>query len=86
MTVVVPGRRKAIAKRTNRKVPAQVNHARQLSGRVQAIWTTLEHGTCAYFHPDASLVSRHARNAYGYLEAYGGDTLKAVRALLAEVQ
>ena len=53
---------------------------------MQAIWTTLEHGTSAYFHSDAALFARNARNAYAYLEAHGGNTLWAVRALLADVQ
>ena len=45
ITVAVPERHQTIAKRTNRKVSVQVYHARQLSGRLQAIWTTCEHGT-----------------------------------------
>lgn len=55
----MPGRRQANAKRTNRKIPPQVNHARQLSGGVQTIWTILEHGISAYFHTNAALVARH---------------------------
>ena len=80
----MPGQRQEIAKRKNRKVTAQVYHAKQLSGWVQAIWTTLEHGTSAYFHPGAPLVARHAQNAYAYLREHSGDTFRATRALLAE--
>ena len=50
MTVTVSGRRQKIAKRTGRKVqPPQVFKARLLAGRVDAIWTDLEHCTKEYF-------------------------------------
>ena len=53
MTVTVPGRRQVIAKRTGRKVQLpQVYKARQLAGRVDAIWTDFDHGMKDYFDPD----------------------------------
>ena len=55
MTVTVPIRRQEIANRTGRKVQVpQVFKAMQHAGRVDAIWTDVEHGTKEYFHPDSA--------------------------------
>ena len=87
MTVCVPGRRKEIAKRTGRKAQQpQVFKAQQLSGRVDAIWTDLEHGTNRYFNPDSARVVQYAKNAYNYLHVHGGNLLRDVRSMLADVQ
>ena len=87
MTVTVPGRRQEIAKRTGRKVQIpQVYKARKLAGRVDAIWTDLDHGTKDYFDPDGSQVVQHAKNAYNYLHAHGGDLFRDVRSMFFEVE
>ena len=87
MTVTVPGRRQEIAKRTGRKVQIpQVYKARQLAGRVKAIWTDLDHDTKDYFDPDGPRVVQHAKNAYNYLHVHGGDLLRDVRLMFAEVE
>ena len=87
LTVTVPGRRQEIAKRTGRKVQhPQVFKARQIAGRVDSIWTDLEHGTKDYFHPDGPRVEKNAKNAYYYLQVHGGDLLRDVRSMVAEVQ
>ena len=64
MTVTVPGlcQGQEIAKRTGRKVQIpQVYKARQLAGRVDAIWTNLDHITKNYFDFDTPRVVQHAR-------------------------
>ena len=87
MPVTVPGRRQKIAKRTGRKVQIlQVYKARQLAGRVDTIWTDLDHGTKTYFDHDNPRVVKHAKNTYNYLHAYGGDLLRDVRSMFAEVK
>ena len=87
MTVTLPGRRQTIAKRTSRKVRIpQVYKARQLAGRVDAIWTDLDHGTKDYIDPYGPRVVQHAKNAYNYLHAHGGDLLRDVRSMFAEVE
>ena len=87
ITVTVPGRRQEIAKHTDRKVQIpQVYKARQLAGRVDAIWTDLDHGTIDYFHPDGPRVVQHSKNAYNYLHAHGGDLLRDVCSMFAEVE
>ena len=64
MMVTVPGRRQEIAKRTGRKVQIpQVYKARELAGRVDAIWTDLDHGTNDHFDPDGPRVVQYAKNA-----------------------
>ena len=87
MTVTVPGMRQEIAKRTSRKVQSpQVFKAWQLAARVNAIWTDFEHGTKENFHPDSPRVVQYAKNAYNYLHVHGGDLLRDVRSMFAEVQ
>ena len=87
MTITVPGRRQEIAKRTGRKVQIpQVFKARQLACRVDAIWTDLDHGTKDDFDPDGPRVVQHAKNAYNYLHAHGGDLLRDMRSMFAEVE
>ena len=87
MTVTASGRRQLIAKRTGRKVQIpQVDKARQLAGRVDAIWTDLDHGTKDYFDPDGPRPVQHAKNAYNYLHAHGGDLLRDLRSMFAEVE
>ena len=60
--------------------------ARQLAGRVDGIWTNLDHSTNDYFDPDGPRVVQHAKNAYNYLHAHGGDLLRDVRSMFAEVK
>ena len=87
MTVTVFGRRQEIAKRAGRKVQRlQVFKARQLVGRVDVIWTDLDHGTKDYFHPDSARIVQYGIHAYNYLHALGGDLLRDVRSILAEVE
>ena len=87
ITVTLLERRQEIAKLTGRKVQGpQVFKARQLAGRVDAIWTDLEHGTKDYFHPDGARVVQYAKNAYNYLHDHGGDLFHDVRSMLAEVE
>ena len=87
MKVMVPGRRQEIAKRTGRKVQIpQVYKARQFDGRVDTIWTELDHGTKDYFDFDGPRIVQHAKNAYNYLHAHGGDLLRDVRSMFAEVE
>ena len=87
MTVTVPGRRQEIVQRTGRKVQQpQVFTTRLLAGRVDAIWTDLEHGTKDYFHTDCPRVVQNAKNAYYYLQVHGGDLRCEVRSMLADVQ
>ena len=87
MTVTVPGRRQEIAKRTGRKgqIP-QVYRSRQLAGRVYAIWTNLDHVTRDSFDPDGPRVVQHPKNAYNYLHEHGGDLLRDVRSMFAQVE
>ena len=87
MTVTVPGRRQEIAKRTGRNIQIpQLYMARHLAGRVEAIWTDLDHGTKDSFDPDGPRVVQHAKNAYNYLHAHGGDLLREVRSMFAKVE
>ena len=87
MTVTVPGTRQEIAKRTGRKVqPPQVFKAKLLAGRVNTIWINHEHGTKEYFDRDCARIVHHAKNAYSYLHAHGGDLLRDVRSMFTEVQ
>ena len=87
MTVTVPKKRQEIASRTGRKVQVpQVIEARQLTGRLDAIWTDLEHGTNEHFHPDRARVVQCAKNFYNYLHVHGGDLLREVRSMLVEAQ
>ena len=87
MTVTLPGRRQEIAKLINRKVQIpQVYKARQFAGRVDAMWTDLDHGTTDYIDPDGSRVVQHAKNAYNYLHVHGGDLLRDVRLMFAKVE
>ena len=87
MKVTVPGRRQEIAKCTGCKVqPPQVFNARLLAGRVDAIWTDLEHGTNEYFDQDSARVVQYAKNVYNYLHAHNGDMLFDVRSIFSEVQ
>ena len=87
MTVTVIGRRQEIAKRTGHKVQQpQLYKARLLAGRVDAIWTDLEHGTKDYFAPDGPRVVQNAKNAYYYLQVHGGDLFRDVRSMLSAVE
>ena len=87
MTVAVPGRRQEIAKRTGQKAKApDMFKAQQLAGRVDAIWRDLDHGAKEFFDTDGARIIQHAKNAYNYLHVHGGELLRDVRSMLAEVQ
>ena len=85
--VTVPEWRQAIAKRTDRKVQIpQMNKAKQLASRVDAIWTDLDHGKKDNFDPDGFRVVQHVMSAYNYLHVHGSDLLRDVRLMFAEVE
>ena len=87
MMVTGPGIRQEIAKCTGRKVqPLQVFKARLLAGHVDKIWTDLEHSTKKYFDRDYARLVQYAKNAYYCLHVHGGDLLRDVRSMFAEVQ
>ena len=87
MTVAVPGRRQEIAKRTGQKAKMpDVFKARHLAGRVDSIWRDLDHGAKEFFAPDGARITQHAKNAYNFLHVHGGELLRDVRSMLAEVQ
>ena len=39
-----------------------------------------------FFDPDGARIIQHAKNAYNYLHVHGGELLRDVRSMLAEVQ
>ena len=85
--MAIPGRREEIKRFTGTKVQAIVTRARDLSGRVDALWTALDHGAMEYFSPDAVAVTRHARDVIAYLaQLPSGDDKRALRSFLAEGQ
>ena len=86
MTVAVPGRRQDIAKLTGRKVRPEVFRERLLANRVQAIWNFLDQGTKEYLDPESTFVNRHPLNAFLYLQSHGGNLLRDVHSLFAEVK
>ena len=61
-------------------------NTRQIDGRDDAILTDFYHGTKDYFDPDGSRVVQHDKYAYNYLHTHGGDLLRDVRSMIAEVE
>ena len=87
MSVAVPGRRDEIKRVTGIKPPAVVFKARELAGRVDAIWTALDHGAAFYFAPELEPVARHARDVVASLaQLPNADDRRAFRSFLAEAQ
>ena len=86
MSVAIPGRRQAIAKKTGKKCPPQPFHAKHLAGRVSGIYTAPEHGASDFFGHDFVKVQRHARNAHIYLAKLPGEVRRTVRTFLSDVQ
>ena len=61
--------------------------AKELAGRVDAIWTALDHGAAVYFAPELEPVARHARDVVAYLaQLPNTDDRRAFRSFLAETQ
>ena len=87
MSVAVPGRRDEIKRVTGIKHPAVVFKARELAGRVDAIWTAFDHGAAVYFAPELEPVVRQARDVVAYLaQLPNADDRRAFRSFLAEAQ
>ena len=85
--MAIPGRREEIIRLLNTKPSAVVTRARDLAGRVDALWTALDHGAMEYFSLDAIAVTRHARDVNAYLaQLQSGDDKRALRSFLAEGQ
>ena len=64
MSVAIPGRRQAIAKKTGNKCPPQPLHAKQLAGRVSGICTAPEHGASDFFGHDFLKVQRRPQRTH----------------------